>query len=217
MPKFKGGFGIDNVSDAINADAGDVQVGYDGPVPPPGIYRGRLKRMELTETGPTSKNPGTPMLRMLVEIDDTNEKRKKYNGYGIWNNQTITEKSQGFVNQVIESITGGNAAKAKAVKTWFWKEQINTEKADGGHILAIGKFKINSPEADIPVIVDTKKKRTNEQYPEEGLEIKRWLVPNSDSVEDSDEMDDSEDLGDDDELGGDDFDSDDGLGDDPEF
>ncbi|WPH58013.1 hypothetical protein SEA_LUCKYLEO_65 [Gordonia phage LuckyLeo] len=212
MPKFKGGFGIDDVNEAINADAGDAQVGYTGPVPPKGIYRGRLKRMELTKTGPNSKAPGTPMLRMLVEIDEPKDsKNAKYNGYGIWNNQTVTKQSTGFVNQMLESLTGGIESKAKAVKTWFWKAQLNTEEPDGGHILAIGKLKINSPEADIPVIVSTKNKRTNAEYPDPGLEISRWLVPKDsddnadddlDEVDDDelDEDEDEDELGDDEDL-----------------
>ncbi|QFG08206.1 hypothetical protein PBI_LAMBO_66 [Gordonia phage Lambo] len=212
MPKFKGGFGIDDVNEAINADAGDAQVGYTGEVPPKGVYRGRLKRMELTKTGERSNNPGTPMLRMLVEIDEPKgSKKSQYNGYGIWNNQTITKKSTGFVNQVLEALVGGNEQKAKAVKTWFWKEQLVTDEPEGGHILAIGKFKINSPEADIAVIVDTKNKRTNAEYPDPGLEIKRWLVPSGDSDDDdsvdevdddldADELDDEDELGDDDDL-----------------
>lgn len=206
MAKFKGGFGI-NADAAISADPGDVQVGYTGPVPPAGPYRGILKRMELVKTGPNSKNPGTPMLKLLVEIKEPKDSQKAtYNTYGMWNNQMITEQSAPFVNQILNSLVGGDEKKFNAVKSWFWNGQLNTEKADGGHIHSIGKLKINSPDAEIPVIVNTKKAPARGDYPER-LEINRWLVPSDDEKANnsafSDEPEDDE-LGD--ELAEDEFD-----------
>lgn len=208
MAKFKGGFGV-NTADAIEAGDGDIQTGYTGPLPPAGIYRATLKRMELTKTGERAKNPGTPMLKMLVEIDEPKDSSKaKYNGYGIWTNQTITEQSAPFVNQTLASMVAGDERKLKALKHWFWNGDLNTENSDGGHINAIGKFKVGSPEASIPVIINTKNKKTTPDYPDPGLEVKRWLVPSENEKSDDfageeDEFDtgltdefDSDDLGD---------------------
>lgn len=205
MAKFKGGFGIDAEA-AANADAGDVSVGYTGPMPTAGIYRGKLKRLELTKTGPQSKNPGTPMLKLLVEIHEPSDsKTAKFNGYGMWNNQTITEQSAPFVNQILNSLVKGNEKKFAAVKSWFWNGNLTTEKPDGGHVHAIGKFKIGSPDCDIDVIVNTKKQPARGSY-EERLEINRWLVPSSDS-DAGDDLDEDDEIQE--ELDEDEFDSDD--------
>ena len=179
MPKFKGGFGI-NADEAIENEFDGSTLGYQGPTPPAGPFRGILKRLEMKRTSETAqKYPNNPMLNILVEIKEPEGSPKaKYNGYGIWNNQLITEQSQPYVNAFLNSLAGGDEKKARAIKTWFWKEQINTERSDGGHILAIGKFKINSPDAEIPVIVSTK--RGDDNQGGERLEIKRWLVPNPD-------------------------------------
>lgn len=211
MPKFKGGFGIDDVDEAINSEFdGDATLGYTGPVPPAGPYHGILKRLELTKTGPNSKNPGTPMLKILVEIQEKGDKAK-YNGYGIWNNQMVTKKSAVFANQFLDALAGGNESKAKAIKTWFWKEQLQTENADGGHIIAIGKLKVNSPDASIPVIFNTKRVADYNDETKEKLEVKRWLVPNNADENPSADGDLDEGLDDDlDDLGGDEFDTEDG-------
>lgn len=215
MPKFKGGFGIDDPDEAINSEFdGDASVGYTGPCPPSGPYHGILKRLELTKTGPDSKVPGTPMLKILVEIQEKGEKAK-YNGYGIWNNQMVTKKSAVYANQFLDALAGGNEAKAKAIKTWFWKEQIQTEEPEGGHILAIGKLKVNSPDASIPVIFNTKKVQDYQDAEKMKLEVKRWLVPNKDdNTAANDDLDGGtdEDLDEGlDDIGGDEF------GDDPSF
>lgn len=214
MAKFKGGFGI-NADEAINTDAGSANLGYQGPLPPSGPYRGKLKRMELVKTGPQSKNPGTPMLKMLVEIaEPSDSKNAKYNEYGLWNNQMITEQSTPYVNQILNALVKGDERKFTALKSWFWNAQLITEKPDGGHIHAIGKFKINSPDADIDVIVNTKRQAARGNY-EERLEINRWLVPSDDSDLDDDELDDDDLDLDEDDL--DEDDEDDEFSDDEPF
>lgn len=214
MAKFKGGFGIDTDA-AINADPGDIQVGYTGETPPGGLYRGTLKRVELSKTGPDSKNPGTPMLVILVEIDEPEDSKKaKYNKYGIWNRQTITDQSAPFVNQFLASLVKGDESKFAAVKKWFWGGNLTTENPDGGHIHAIGKLKIGSPEGKIQVVVNTKLGRTSAKYPDPRLEISRWLVPSDQEQDDNmpdegDDFDEGSDLDEGEEFGdefGDEFD-----------
>ncbi len=176
MPKIKGaGFGID-AAEAVNAEVeGGSQTGYAGETPPSGVYHGVLKILQLTKTGPNSKKPGTPMLKIMVELKGNKGAKAKYDGYGAWSNQTVRPDSAQYVNAFLDALVKGDEKKAKAVRTWFWSQDITAETAEGGHIIAIGKLKIMSPDGRIPVMIRGKYVPAG-QY-DEKLEIARFLIP----------------------------------------
>lgn len=186
-------------------------------LPPVGPYRGVLKRLELKKSGPASKVPGTPMLGYLVEIKEPKgSKKAKYNGYGIFGNQMITDQGKGYLNLMLNSIAG-SPEKGLKLQRLFWEKGVTTEKDGEGHIKKIGTFNVGSPDCEIDVIFGTKNKKTNTQYPEPGLEITKFMVAAESGDDDDDEGvdddDDDADFSDDDDADGDGDESDEGVDD----
>lgn len=188
MPRIK--FGIQGAG--IENDGGGF---YEGPPPVPGTYAFKLKRLTLVKTqgGPKAKSPaGTPMLNVLVEI--TGPPGNKFIGAGIFRNLVITESTASFVNQFLNALTDGSAAKIKQIQTAFWNDGPYVNKE--GHVLKIGNLNVNSPEGELTLMAVVKKKRITAEYPEPGAEIARFLVSKRLS---SDEEDAEADLRDDDD------------------
>lgn len=171
MPKIN--FGVDGVGKELE--------GYSGKPPKPGIYTGKLKRLEYTKTK-GGQNPGTPMLKAMVVIDGP-KSAKEFHGAAVWRNLVIMDSTVGFVNQFLNSLTDGSDTQIKKIQNAFWRENA-TVVNDEGHITKIGGFKIGSPEGERDVVIQVK----NRKY--EGAiqaEIGSWIRKSNDSEEDVDD------------------------------
>jgi len=86
-------------ADAAEATS-DSESFYDGPTPPKGVYRTRLKFLKLK----TNKN-NDPMLNGIMEIEEPKGSDKaKYNGYGIWFNINVTRQGAPYVNNFLDTL-----------------------------------------------------------------------------------------------------------------
>lgn len=188
-----------NIKLAVGAKAADAKakkIGYTGPRPPKGVYRVKVKRITCT----VNKN-GDYMLNCVAEINEPKGSSKaKFNGYGIWWNGNLTEDGAGYINQFIDSITGGK----REVRTALWNGKLRTfdapKKGHKAQVMAIGPFKIN--QEGIAAVVNT---RLGKPYNgEQNLQVADWLLPSqvsneqAEAAEGSDEDDD--DIVDDDDV-----------------
>lgn len=129
----------------------EAEVGYSSydeatyGVPPKGPYRCVVKRLEATETGENSKEPGQPMVRAMVIIDEpAGTKKAKYNGYIMNLYRVATEEQAGRMNQFLQALAGGPGAKASALIKSFWTVGGVTD--DNDLITKIGTMKFDKPE-----------------------------------------------------------------------
>lgn len=176
MPKIT--FGIKGVGKELEGGAFET--------PKPGVYEGKLKRLEYTKTT-GGQNPGTPMLKAMVQITGP-ASAKKYHGAAVWRNIVITDKSAGFVNQFLNALTDGSQSQILRVQKAFWEDGIVVN--DEGQITKIGPIKINSPEGERPVLIQVK----NREYQgNKQAEIANWLRKSNDDDDDSDSDDSSDD------------------------
>lgn len=203
------------------ADAKAAKVGYTGSRPPKGVYKVLVKRLTCT----VNKN-GDFMLNCVAEIaEPKGSPKSKYNGYGIWWNGNLTEESAGYVNQFLDSITGGK----KEVRKALWEGKMRTfdtpKKGHKAQVMAIGPFKVR--QEGILAVVNT---RLGKPYNgEQNLQVADWLLPSqvtaeqaeaaegddeADEVEMEDETIEAEGDGDGDETGDGDEDAEDGDDDD---
>lgn len=155
---------------------------YDGEVPPKGPYIGLLKRLELVYNSSDDH-----MLRGLLEIDEPKKsKNKKYNGYGVWFNQNVTDVGAPYLNAFLEALAGDDPAKQKSLKKAFWGGGPTIAgKSDEGHVLKIGTVKIGSPEGKLHVAFNGRRKKYEDEVK---LIVGSWLI-----MENSDDDDDEED------------------------
>lgn len=193
---------IDFGIDGAGKSAGEGFTGYEGPLPPKGVYRGILKRMELKKTGPQSKTPGTPMLFLIFEVKETGEK-SKYNGAPAMANQMITDQGAGYVNQILHAIAG-STERGRKLEKLFWGGKANVVKDEKGkeHINKIGPFVVGKPgSVELPVAVRVDHKTWNN---EQQLDIKQWYPAPEEDAED--EVVESDDVISSDEVEGGDLD-----------
>lgn len=145
---------------------------YDGPVPPAGIYVGYIRRLGVKE----NKN-GDDMLNGLFIIDeDKDSEKSRFNGYGIWFNQNVTDQGKPFLKQFLGSIGA----------TWsdFVSRTVTESKDRPTDVVSIGKVKLESePEARLSA-------KRGSYNGEAKLEVARWMPPKTD--EEQEEWDDSD-------------------------
>lgn len=167
MGKVK--FGI---NDAVDAEPEGFK-DYSGPIPPgKKPYRGFIKRIELKENG--NKDP---MLKFLIELKATpGTENEKYDGYGVWDQQNVTDQGKGYVNAMLDAMTDGSDSAKKELRRAFWGGELVVDGDGYGHITRIGKMKVNSPDScNIPVAFMGKSHTYNN---ETSLRVGRWLVEN---------------------------------------
>lgn len=165
---------------------------YAGPKPPSGAYKVVLKRLTVEE------NAGGPCLKILMEIQDTGP-RAKYNGFGIWSQQNMTDKGAGYVNQFLEAIGGTQ------VKDDFWELGARTKPDEKKiyHVKKIGEFTVNSPSIKgIELVVTTSAGRYKGK---DKLDVRSYLSLSesnldADDVEEFEEEFEEEDLVDDEDA-----------------
>lgn len=102
MPKFK----FDSEGNFADVDAAVPFDNYDGPVPPKGVYKFRIKRPQLVINSKDNE-----MITFIAEIAEPKGSDKaKYNGAVSFENITPSAKSAQFVNAFLDSI-GANRNK----------------------------------------------------------------------------------------------------------
>lgn len=107
-------------ANAKTAKAGEV--GYTGDLPPEGAYVVILKRLSVEEW------KSSPGLNMLFEIaEPKGSPREKYNGYGSWGGQGITDQGAGYINQFLTAAFSNEPE----IIDYFWDDGVRT-KAIGG-------------------------------------------------------------------------------------
>lgn len=162
--------------DASGADEEAAEgIGYTGPLPPKGVYRVKIKFM----TGKPNKNNDL-RLSGIVEIDEKGEKAK-YNGYGIWYGENVTNSSAKYVNAFLDACGFSRQA--------VWKtKQIFRDELDETKVVKIGTKFIE----DVPCRVNTRLEKDPNGDPDDDNGGKRlglvaWLPPSDDA--DADEGD----------------------------
>jgi hypothetical protein len=170
-------------------------------VPKKGPYRVRLRRLEGSETGENSKEPGTPMLKgMLIISEPKGTKKAVYNGYIMNLNRVANEEQAGRMNQFLTALAGGPGAKAKALIKAFWTTGCVTDS--NGMITKIGTMVIKPDGDGILLGVNTRNDNYNDEKriaPTSFMAESAMPKPAAADEEDDDEEDDGVEVVDDDE------------------
>jgi hypothetical protein len=142
------------------SEPGDMGAGfYDGPVPPAGMYTGNVKRLALK----TNKN-GDFMVAGLVEINEkAGTAKAKFNEYGIWFNQNVTEQGAPYLSNFLKAI-------GCSYKAFIADGGVTVDDSEPPLIMKIGAKKITE---DIMVSVATKADIYNGN---EKLSVTRFIV-----------------------------------------
>lgn len=168
---------------------------YTGEIPPKGVYRFKVKQWKLVES-----SAGDQMFRVILEITEPKKsKNAKYNGYTIFHNGVLAEKSAPFVNAMLDAFE----IPRKAV--WVKGGAINVSKDDDELVVSIGKKKVTGLE----IMASTKRRKYEDEWQ---LNISQFLGAPEDESDDDDDDDDDED--DSDDSDSDDDDDDDEIPDD---
>lgn len=96
MPKVKWGV---SGSEVDEVEPGEDFEQYDGPIPPRGIYRVSVKRIEYVKFSTNSKG-----LKLLLIIDENRKEKKIYNGCPLWENIVDTEANAWKIRQWLDAI-----------------------------------------------------------------------------------------------------------------
>lgn len=193
-------------AEAAKAEGGII--GYTGPVPPKDTYNVKITVLVLK-----NNRNNDPMITGVANINEpTSSKKSKYNGYGIWFNQNITEQGAGYVNQFLDAISGGDAKLRKG----FWEKGVTVDKdakeiAKGKPITRIGGL-LRVPKDGLPAVLAAIP--GEDLKGNDNLQVGSWLLPvNPEATDDVDEDDEDdvevEDASDDDDEDFDDESSDD--------
>jgi len=151
MPKFS----LD--INGIDQGAAEGREAWAGEIPPTGTYKGILKVVQLktiSQEASVEANRGKPKLNIGVELTEAGQ----YSGYVAWANINLVDQSIPYVNQFLISLTDGSDAQFAAIKKAFYPPNGFVTDDRKQHITAIGKWKIESPEGTIPVLVSVKKR-----------------------------------------------------------
>jgi hypothetical protein len=148
---------------------------YDGPVPPKGIYRCRIKWIQLKE----NKN-GDRMFSILAEIAEPNKSEKsEYNGYAIWNNLNVTNQGKPYVMNFLSSLG------------ITWKDFLNkTNTADTdlpSDVIQMGKVKFPAHDSGNTPYLRVNAKRGKDMAGEPALVVNgAGYLPDKGSSDDDD-------------------------------
>lgn len=190
---------LKNIGANLPAEPGEAGEGfYDGPVPPAGVYRVKVKFVQVKE----NRN-GDPMLNGVAEIaEPKGSKKSKFNGYGIWFNQNVTDQGAPYLNQFLTAL--GMSYKD------FKSGKVQVDAGDPPKIIKVGGIKAEDRVCNLTT-------RRGEYNGEERLESVRWsAIKDEDADEDDDIIEEDEDLEEDDVEDEDEVDEDDESEDDEE-
>lgn len=185
MPKMKYG---------LSGDPGDIESEgyYDGPCPPKGRYAWRLSRLILKEN-----SSGDLMLSGLLILDDPRPSRSRWNGYPMWFNRNLTDKSAKFVKNFIQDGLRVPLRDMAALDNLIILDQTKDLPAN---VVSVGKIKLDKQ----PHLVVAARRRRDSEDPQ--LETDDWApafwaidpadLAESDEDADEDYGDEGEDEGD---------------------
>lgn len=183
MPKLS--FGITGVGEEATG-------GFDNSPVKPGTYKGTCKYVKVSYIKKEGPNKGKPRLNIGVQVDSGPDEKAK--GRMFWGGLNVIDGQQGWVNQFLNSLTDGSPAATKTIQKVFWNEdddpKLGPDVDADGHILKVGKWKVGSPEGEIPIIFTLKKGKDQDGNPRS--EVGRFLVKKSNGSavdEDEDEED----------------------------
>jgi hypothetical protein len=143
---------------------------YDGPVPPPSIYRAKVA--EITVVQFKSGNGG---LKVTLDIDDPRKGKKQYTGARMWENVVDTPGSLFKVKQFLDAIGATG------------KDWAATVADNENNVTKIGRVSFGR---DVFVKVATKYgKDLNDN---QRAEVARFLPKGDDADGDSDDSDDDD-------------------------
>lgn len=167
-----------DISNATDPEDAEVEGGfYDGPCPPKGLYRTKLKVLRLTETGPKSQNPGSPMLKLILELQARpNKPEAKFDGYGIFHNLNVTDQGKGWVNQFLDALTDGSEEECRKIRRAFWGGEFVVDGEAKGDCVRIGSKRIDSPNGENIVYVNT---FIQKYEGEDQLRVRKFLISNN--------------------------------------
>lgn len=169
MPKFN----LD-----INGVDQDAVDGYDvwsGPTPKAGVYDAKLKVAKIVEIDPDgtkhSKNKGKNRIKLGAELVGNEGDLAQYNGFVAWGGVNLIESGIGFVNQLLRGLTDGSEEEFLEIKQAFYEGGIRVDEKKE-HITAIGRWKVESPDGELPVKV-TLKTRSFSKTQDDGTVVTR--------------------------------------------
>lgn len=195
MPKVKIAAG-----DFSGVDAAVGFNDYVGPTPPKGVYRTKTTLWRLT-----TNSKGDQMFKIIFTIDEPKgSKNAKYNGYAIWHNANLTQKSAPFVNAMLDAL----GVSRKAV----WVAGVVTSRENPEDVVKIGG---KSP-IGLVVAISTRRKEYPVGSGEWQLEARTFLEASEADLSEVDEDDDDDEDFEDDDEDSEEDDSDDDDDDDEE-
>jgi hypothetical protein len=155
MPKF------DLDINGVDQDAFDGYAIWDGPLPTDGIYDGKLKVAKIlvidADGKNHSKNQGKNRVNIGVELAGNVDSKKPFNGYVAFGGVNLVESGIGFVNQWLRALTDGSEEEFTEIKKAFYEGGIRVDEKKE-HITAIGRWKVESPEGELPIKVALKQR-----------------------------------------------------------
>jgi hypothetical protein len=183
VPKLKWG------SDLTSTDVEEASDGYKGKVPPPGLYRFKLRMAQSTKS-----SNDNPMVVLLLILDGSWKKEhKQYEGAPLWDRITVIKTTAGRVKAFCD-----------ALNVTYDDFLAKTMSDEEGNITKVGKLKIK--DEDLLLYIKT---GTEKYEGEDRLKVARnGMLPFKAEDDDADSDDDSD-------ADADDDDDDDKDGDDP--
>lgn len=139
---------------------------YEGPVPPPSVYR-----MKVVEVLYKTFSTGSAGLRLTLDVDDPRAEKAQYKGARVWENIVDGEASLFRVKQFLNAIGASG-------KDWAKTVTDNDDK-----VTAIGKVKINDR---LYIRAKTKYRTYNG---EQQFEVAQFLPLGQDDDDDNDATD----------------------------
>lgn len=156
---------------------------YDGPPPPDGLYKGKVKYLALGKIA-SGENKGGQRISVVVEISEG-----KYKGAGIGTGLNLTKQGEPYVNQFLRSLTDGSEEQWRGIREAFWRTGYlvgDPDKKGRLPIERIGK-KTNPIGMSLSFVT---KLRTRSDTNEVTADIARFVTPQkNDEIEDDSEDD----------------------------
>ena len=153
---------------------------YDGPPPPPALYKGVVKKMLLTKVAAGEKK-GEQRIMVICEISEG-----KYKGAGVSKWLQLTKQGSPWVNQFLHSLTDGSEEQKKAIRHAFETVGYTVGDMDAKKRLPIVKIGKKTNPIGLATSFVTKL-RTSESDGVTRAEIARFVTPFVDNDEGEDD------------------------------
>jgi hypothetical protein len=156
MPKFD--LDINGVDDGV-AEGYEV---WSGPLPPQGVYDGKLKVAQIVVIDPDGRNKskyaGKNRVKIGVELAGNSGDKAQFNGFVAWGGVNLVDSSKQFINQWLLALTDGSDEEFLAIKKAFYEGGIRVDEKKE-HITAVGRWKVESPNGELPMKLSLKQRQ----------------------------------------------------------